>query len=146
MKWTRCLTRGPLSRCRCLKKKPEPLFHVPVIWLYVFVSISWLTLCNPTNCSLQGYSVHGIFQARILECVAISYSRWSSWPRDRILLSYILCIGRWILYHCTIWEVSNPFLVALFKKQVILAFIEMSCTFVCIVIPAFKELLVKWGC
>ena len=37
-----------------------------------------LTLCNPMDCSLPGSSVHGILQARILEWVAISYSRGSS--------------------------------------------------------------------
>ena len=46
-----------------------------------------------------GSSIHGIFQARILEWVAISYFRGSSWPRDRTLISCALCIGRWILYH-----------------------------------------------
>ena len=44
-------------------------------------------------------SVHGIFQARILERVAISFSRGSSWPRDRTHVSWVSCIGRWILYH-----------------------------------------------
>ena len=34
-----------------------------------------LTLCNPTDCSLPGFSVHGISHARILEWVAISFSR-----------------------------------------------------------------------
>ena len=34
------------------------------------------------NCSLSGFSVHGISQARILEWVAISFSKGSSWPRD----------------------------------------------------------------
>ena len=34
-----------------------------------------LTLCDPMNLGLPGLSVHGIFQARILDCVAISYSR-----------------------------------------------------------------------
>ena len=38
----------------------------------------WSTLCNPVPCSPSGSSVHGIFQARILEQVAISYSRVSS--------------------------------------------------------------------
>ena len=38
----------------------------------------------PTLCDLPGFSVHGIFQARVLESVAISSSRVSSQPRDRI--------------------------------------------------------------
>ena len=39
-----------------------------------------LTLCDPIDCSLPGSSLHGIFQARILEWVAISYSRGSCYP------------------------------------------------------------------
>ena len=39
------------------------------------VTQSLLTLCNPVDCSLPGSSVHGILQARILEWVAISFSR-----------------------------------------------------------------------
>ena len=35
------------------------------------------------DCHLLCSSIHGIFQARVLECVAISFSRGSSWPRDR---------------------------------------------------------------
>ena len=54
------------------------------------------TLCDPVGCSLPGFSVLGIFQARILEWVAIPFSRSSSWPRDWILAS---CIGRPIPYH-----------------------------------------------
>ena len=46
--------------------------------------------------SLSGSSVHGISQARILECVAISFSRGSSWTRNWICISWI---GRQILYH-----------------------------------------------
>ena len=42
------------------------------------------TRCNPTDHSLPGSSVHGILQARILEWVAIPFSRGSSLPRDRI--------------------------------------------------------------
>ena len=41
------------------------------------------TLCDPMDCKPPGSSVHGILQARILEWVAISLSRGSSWPRDR---------------------------------------------------------------
>ena len=49
--------------------------------------------------SPPGSSVHGIFQARILERVAISYSRGPSPPRDQTHVSCICCIGRQILYH-----------------------------------------------
>ena len=38
------------------------------------------TLCNPMDCSLPGFSIQGIFQARVLEWVAISFSRGSSLP------------------------------------------------------------------
>ena len=41
------------------------------------------------GCSLPGSSVHGIFQARVLERVAISFSRGSSQPRDRTWVSHI---------------------------------------------------------
>ena len=45
-------------------------------------SLSRVRLCNPMDCSLPGSSVHGIFQARVLEWDAISFSRASSQPRD----------------------------------------------------------------
>ena len=45
------------------------------------VSQSCPTLCDPMDCSLPGSSTHGILQARVLECVAISFSRGSSQPR-----------------------------------------------------------------
>ena len=48
-----------------------------------------LTLCDPMDCSLPGSPVHGIFQARVLERVAISFSRRSSWPRDGTRVSRI---------------------------------------------------------
>ena len=43
----------------------------------------WPTLCDPMDCSPTGINVHGIFQARILEWVAIPFSRESSPPRDQ---------------------------------------------------------------
>ena len=45
---------------------------------------------DPMDCSTAGSSVHGIFQARILEGVAISSSRWSSQPRDQTQVSRIV--------------------------------------------------------
>ena len=47
------------------------------------------TLCNPVDCSPPDFSVHGILQARILEWVAVSFSRGSSQPRDRTQVSCI---------------------------------------------------------
>ena len=49
-----------------------------------------LTLCNPMDCSLPGSSLHGIFQAIVLEWIAISFSRGSSWPRDWTRVSHIV--------------------------------------------------------
>ena len=53
------------------------------------VAQSCLTLCDPMDCGLPGSSVHGIFQARVLEWVAISFSRGSSWSRDQTQVSHI---------------------------------------------------------
>ena len=55
------------------------------------VSQSCLILCDP-----PGFSVHGISQARILEWVAVCFSRGSSRPRVQ---TQVACVGRWILYH-----------------------------------------------
>ena len=63
-----------------------------------------LTLCDPMDCSPPGSSVLGIFQARILEWVAISSSRGSPWAKNQTHVSFISCIGRWILHHCTTWD------------------------------------------
>ena len=68
---------------------------------------SCLPLCNPMDCSPPGSSVHGNLQARILEEVAISHSRESSQPRDQTCVSCVSCIGRQILYYCTIWEAQE---------------------------------------
>ena len=61
------------------------------------------------DCILPGSCVLGIFQARILEWVAISFSRESSWPRDQTQVSWISCFGRWIHYHWATWEASVSF-------------------------------------
>ena len=79
------------------------------------------TRSDPMDCSLPDSSVHGIFQARILEWVAISFSRGSSQPRNRIRVSRIVdrrftvwttrgvqdqtCLIRFM---CTFHPVSSP--------------------------------------
>ena len=51
---------------------------------------SCLTLCNRMDCSPPGSSVHGILQARILEWIAMPFSRGSSWPRGWTCVSCLL--------------------------------------------------------
>ena len=71
------------------------------MWVYYFhycsivcycclVTKLYLTFCDSMNCSPPGSSLHRISHARILEWVAISFSRQSSWPRDR---TYISCLA-----------------------------------------------------
>ena len=60
------------------------------------------TLGDPKDCSSPGSSVHGVLQARILEWVAIPFSRGSSGPRDRTLVS--CTAGRF----STIWVTGKP--------------------------------------
>ena len=68
----------------------------------VLVAQSYPTRCDPVDCSLPGSSVCGILQARILEWVAIPFSRGSSWPRD---WTWVSCnAGSFI----TIWATRAP--------------------------------------
>ena len=80
-------------------------FLIHIVWYYfvalkVLVAQLCLTLCDPVDCSPPGSSVHGILHLRILECVAISFSRGSSWSRDQTWVSWIA--GRFF----TIWATS----------------------------------------
>ena len=66
--------------------------HCNTMTLWREVAQSCPTLCDPMDCSLPGFSDHGIFQTRVLEWVAISFSRGSSRPRNRTQVSHI--VGR----------------------------------------------------
>ena len=77
--------------------QPSPLgfskldLSYPVVFLSLSeseVTQSCPTFCDPMDCSLPGSSVHGIFQERVLEWVAISFSRGSSQPRDGTRVSH----------------------------------------------------------
>ena len=81
------------------------------------VAQSCPTLCDPMDCSPPGSSVHGIFQAWILEWVAVSFSRGSSWPRDRTRVSRI--VGR----RFTIWATRE---VHQKHRRVVASFKRMS--------------------
>ena len=66
------------------------------------VAQSCPTLCDPMDCSLSGSSIHGIFQARMLEWISISFSRGPFHPRNRTQVSRIA--GR----RFTIWTARKP--------------------------------------
>ena len=111
---------------------PDSELHILFFWfiflhricgiLYLQYSISYeekvvqscLTLWDPMNCSRQGSSVRGILQARMLEWVAIPFSRGSSWPRN---WTWVSCIaGKFF----TIWatrEANNIVYLILNKKS-----------------------------
>ena len=83
-----------------------------VILLLIEVQWVYMCVCSVVSNSLQSCglyslpvsSVHGIFQTRILEWVAIFFSRESSQPMDWTHISCIFCIGRQIPYHCATWK------------------------------------------
>ena len=80
---------------------PQNYFKYHFLLIYHFLFFVLFTklcpiLLRPYNWSPPGSTVHGISQAKILEWVAISFYRRSSWSRERISIS---CIARWILYH-----------------------------------------------
>ena len=72
-------------------------------------SLNHVRLCDPVDYSPPVSSAHGIFQARILKCVAIS-SSGSSWPRDQIWVSCVSCLGRQMLDYWATWEARNEYL------------------------------------
>ena len=74
-------------------------FRKTYICMYAKSLQSCPTLCNPMDCSPPGSSVHGIFQTRILECVAMPSCKGSSLSRNRNCTSDLSCIGRQVLYH-----------------------------------------------
>ena len=78
--------------------KDASLGILPKIWKKESeVTQSCLTLSDPMDCSLPGFSVHGLFQAIVLEWIAISFSRGSSQPRVRTRVSHT--VDR----HFTVW-------------------------------------------
>jgi len=80
---------------------------------------SCLTLCNLMDCSPPSSSVHGTLQTKILECVALPFSRGSSWPRDQTQI-YLNC--RHILYCLSHLGSSNKY----YKKKYIYIYIYIE--------------------
>ena len=75
------------------KWKTDRVTYMLKILHRALIAQSCLTLCDPVVCSLPASSVHGISQARILEWIAISFSRESFQPRDQTHVSCVSCIA-----------------------------------------------------
>ena len=84
---------------------------------------------DPMNCSSPGSSVHGVFQVRILEQVAVSYFRAFSWPRDWTCISYI---AGWF---CTIWAIKD----SKFSCSAIYIYVHLS-----IIFPSLIQIKLRW--
>ena len=81
-----------ISVCVCLRLLWDMCMHAKLL--------QWCpTLCDPVDHSPPGFSVHRIFQARVLEWVDVPSSRWPSQPTNWTHVSYVSCIGRQVLYH-----------------------------------------------
>ena len=107
---------GRTDTCICMAESlhysPETITTLLVGYDESEVAQSCTTLCDPLDCNLSGSSVHGIFQARVLEWVAISFSRGSSQPRDQTQVSHIA--GR----RFTLWATrGSPLLVGYIPIQ-----------------------------
>ena len=108
----------------------------------VLVAKSCLTLCDPMDCSLPGSSVHGILQKRILEWVAVPFSRGSSWPWDSTQVSWIA--DRFF----TIWATKEAQYVPLaiyFKHGSVYMSVLLS-QFICCVHKFFSLCLCLYSC
>ena len=96
---------GPEEQSFCLSENREyPYILGWILSATRFLQLQWLhypesesevaqscpTLCDPTDCNLSGSSVHGIFQAIVLEWIAVSFSSKSSRPRDWTQVSHIV--------------------------------------------------------
>ena len=81
-----------LTPCATITEDYVPRAHTLQLEKESEVAQSCPALCDPMDCSLPGSSVHGIFQARVLEGGATAFSRGSSQPRDQTWVSRI--VGR----------------------------------------------------
>ena len=95
-----CLFRSPTQLFRRGWWTSKPWLTLVLSPLCIWVTCCWLvaqlclTPCDPMACSPPGSSVRGIFQAKILEWVAVSSSKGPSLPRDQTCVSCISCTGR----------------------------------------------------
>ena len=99
------------------------------------VAQSCPTLYDPMDCSLPGFSVHGIFQAIVLEWIAISFSRRSSQPRDRTRVSCI--VDR----RFTVWATREVNVICI---PIFLLYEKMICSICCLNCSGWRNLDNYW--
>ena len=97
-----CCREGPILTPWWVYLTITFAFHCFCYYVSVLLCELCPTLCNPMDCSPPASSIHVILLARILEWVAIPFSRWSSWLRDQTLVS---CIAGRV---STIWGTGKP--------------------------------------
>ena len=122
---------GKRTGKKVIKKFKKGLIQLQkYLWIvfccFCLVAKSCPTLCDPTDSSLIGSSVHGFSQIRILEWIAISFSRGSFRPRDWTQISWVA--GRFF----TTWTTTNMTFsrvlwLSKFKLYVLLIFISIIC-------------------
>ena len=78
---------------------------------------SCLTLCNPMDCSSPGSSVHGIFQARIMEWVAIFYFRGSSQLRIETMSPVSPALAGEFFTNCATWDAPQSSLLLINSRN-----------------------------
>ena len=137
--WLWCRALVAHSMCSLPRAEIEPMSALArrflIIGGCVLVAQLCPTFCNPTYCSPPGFSVHGVLQARILEWIAIHFSRGTSQPRDWTLVSCIA--GKFF----TVWapgttgEIRVLFLCMMLENV-------LYCSFTCSC-PVFQHYLLK---
>ena len=111
--YTPCIGRQNLSHWTA-KEVPKWIYVLNADFLNSSLEVKWSevaqscpNLCDPMDCSPPGSFIHGILQARILEWVAISFSRGSSQPRDQ---TQVFCIAgrRFNLWATRVYKNIHP--------------------------------------
>ena len=95
------------------------------------------TLCDPVDCSLPGSSIHGILQARVLEWVAISFSRGSSRARDQTQVSRIA--GR----HFNLWATREAPLNSRKQANLLSVFFSISYQSIAKLLIEYRHWMIK---
>ena len=97
---------------------------------------SCVQLCDPMDYSPPDSSVHGIFQARILEWVAMPSSRGAHRPRDRTHISCISCIAGGLFTYEATGKPREGLMIN--SKEMVSLCIKLNCIFECLLAPPLQ--------